>query len=745
MEAGNWVSIPGEVQFYKVDCALCGAVLSKDRVEQWLPIDRVDDFEDFFKDRQEETAWLNKVRLLSNDPKSNKPLNIWLSKTASDFGQGNFIIDGCIDPVKAYYRKEGEPFMIPFHNDCYGLLELYMLRVHDIIIDHEVLYDSLCSLSHESNHTRRWGSLDMHYYGSTRSGQGYGEVPPFQSGSEYRAMSPGPNGIAELLEYMSNPPLLENRPTVRPVEEDSFALLSDEEQDALVESLTGFELSELRLTSPTAARLDYPNDFWRDLYELELPWVLEDILVDVDGDDVDWETVYNDLNKASNIYHPAQIHGLANRRRIWEWQFPIIAAAYSLIAKTKNSSMRELASCGVDLQVEQSLCLKFPPPLKTAVFMPTFIDNDLFDLSDTEHMMRIFWTFSGELAGIDIIKDGRSEFEEFHFHGDFLNPHEQIMGCLPDMVTIPSNDWVTGLVMYTHTYSLGTDVDPNEGIEIDELDDDNRDEWLAIDEGRTISYYSFARRVVGLEIQFAHNDPKLCGIRGGEARLVHTPSDRFVVGFRFERQTSTACVTRLALVTMPIASYMPGIGRVQPDRHWRNHEIIMNCNSWALNPPPYNLRVCRGVGWILAATKTLPYQALVLGTSVRELANLKSISIDKEFRGIRADFHSGLPKTIGWMSAQENTCHIDGPGGEVIISVFVTYDAAHGKWRLEIITNKNKFLMGSVVEDGLEATRMPTWTTPGGMHYIGGFYGCWLKEKREMAGFGLLTLDARYH
>ncbi|PHH80368.1 hypothetical protein CDD80_1813 [Ophiocordyceps camponoti-rufipedis] len=741
MEAGNWVSIPGEVHFYKVDCALCGAVLSKDRVVQWPPMGNADGFEDFFKDRQEETAWLNKVRLLSNDPQSKKPMNVWLSETASDFGQGNFVIDGCNDPVKA----EGEAFMIPFHADCYGLLENFMTRVHGISIDLEVLYDTLGCLSHDSNHTRRWGGLQMYYHGNTGPGQGFGECPPFQPGSEYRAFSPEPTGIEEILEYMSNPPLLANRPTVQSVEADSFAGLSDEEKEARIKSLTGFELSELRKKSPTAARLDYPNEFWRDLYEKEMAWVLEDVFLNVDGDEVDWETVYNDLSQVSDFEHEDQIHSLANRRCIWERQYPIIATAYILMAMTKNTSMRQLASYGVDLQVEQSLCLKFPPPLKTAVFMPTFFDNDLFDLTDAEPTIRVFWTFAGQLSGIDILKDGRSEFQEFHYHDHFQSPDNEVMARLIEIVTIPSNDWVTGLVIYTHTWTLDTDVDPSEGIEIDELDDNNRDEWLAVDEGKTIGYYSYARRVVGLEFQFAHSNPKLCGIRGDEARLVHTPSDRFVMGFRFERQTSTACVTHLGLVTMPIVDYMPGLGRVRPDRRWRDHEIVMNCNSWALNPPPCNLRVCRGVGWLVPATKTLPYQSLVLGTSVRELANLKSISIDKEFRGIRAQFHSGMPKTIGCISAQEYTCHIDGPGGEVIITVFVTYDVQHGKWRLEIITNRNRFLMSNIVENGLETTRMPDWTTQGGMRCIGGFYGCWLRNKREMAGFGLLTLDDRYY
>ncbi|PHH74408.1 hypothetical protein CDD80_3103 [Ophiocordyceps camponoti-rufipedis] len=71
--------------------------------------------------------------------------------------------------------------------------------------------------------------------------------------------------------------------------------------------------------------------------------------------------------------------------------------------------------------------------------------------------MRIFWTLSGRVSGIGILKGGRSEFQDFHFHEEFLNPNDEIISRLSDIVTISSNDWVTGLVIYTHTYTLDTE------------------------------------------------------------------------------------------------------------------------------------------------------------------------------------------------------------------------------------------------------------------------------------------------
>ncbi|PFH56981.1 hypothetical protein XA68_15671 [Ophiocordyceps unilateralis] len=744
MNSENQARIPGELEFPKVQCAFCGVILTEDGIEQRLMNPQeAGGFRNFFHGREEDTRWLNEVTLIGNNPKSNKPLNVEMATEASDFGNGNFMCNGTV--MKAYHRREGEPFIVPFHDDCFVLLQHYLTetRDDDLEVDLEVLYDAVNSMSIDSDESRRWGALGVVYPGTERIALGFGNVFTFPPGTEHMAMSP--LDIPELDDYLDVMPLLDDKAEV-PEERnkgDVFFRLSTGTMNSICQYLDPFEIAQWRWASQAAASLDFDNDYWRVKSTQDLPWVFDYHLREWEEDDIDWEKVYRELTRASQATSETRMLGLVNRRRLWEKQGPVFGTAYKFALEAKNSSMRELARRLDNLDLQQSVFLRFPLPLKTATYMPTLIKEDLDDLEDANPIIVVHWTEKRNLAGIDVLKNGHMETMDHLYHEDLRGGEERINFF--QQVPIPRDDWVTGLVIYCHTIKLDS-PDAAADAEVyldDDVDDNTRDEALAAKDDRPLAFYSYCRRVIGVEVQFAHRASILCGTRTKESRLVHAPTSRFVVGFRIERQTATSCVTRVGLVMAPKRVNMPGMQRVDPDNYWCDHEVRMNDRIWTPHLPPTPLRVRRGVGWVARAASTRPSEVLVLGRSTDELSRLISISVDDEFRGIRADYLGDYPRLIGRLGNARQVFDINGPGGEIIVSMFVTHDAAHGSWRLELVTNLQRHFAIDQGPQG-EAIRMPEWSPTEGLHYVGGIYGCWLHGNSELAGIGMLTLDSRF-
>ncbi|RCI10411.1 hypothetical protein L249_4358 [Ophiocordyceps polyrhachis-furcata BCC 54312] len=723
----NIALIPAEFKFGEVDCALCGVPIIHQPLEERAP-----DLQDFALEKAEQTRWLRIARLIGNHPTSKQPLNARVSHPAYDSGNGNFMVAQG-QTVKTYHRREGHPFVVPFHNDCMALLRHYLDETCvELEIDIEVLFDAVNHLSVDDNSSRTWKSLGIPYVGVGLLGM----VDPFMPGAEHLAMSP--IEIPELKSYYENLPRLSlARPDKVAAGNDIFSRLDHGIMANICRYLETNDIAKWRSASRSAARLDLDNDFWQTRVGEDMPWLFD--FPDEAFPDTDWAEVYSDLSKASQLTRVDKMLGLANRRRIWEKQGPFFHAAYKFADNCKNYWMRELARYVGNFEVKQSLPLSFPPPLKTAIYLPTLLCEDLQDLDDAEPYINLSWTVSGTLAGIDVMKNGRMEtldhrFGEDHVGSERMMPFDQ-------RISIPLDDWVTGLVMYCSTQPLDADLH-DATCAVENIPDDKRDELLAADAEDQIGFYSFSRRVVGIEIQFAHQAAFLAGFRTDDVKLVHADPGRFVVGFRIERQTCSAAVTRVGLVMAPITPGMPGIQRVAPDDYWRDHKVPLD-QLTLTRVPPAPLRLCEGLGWVTRAAKSRPCEVLVLGETNWELSHLTSISVDDNLDGIRADYSNGPPRSIGWVRDERRIFDIDGQGGERIIALFLIHDPELGSWRFQVNTSRQRQL---VIDQGAAGpmVRLPLWSGLGGMNLVGGIYATWLSgHGHKLAGVGCLTTDDR--
>ncbi|RDA95050.1 hypothetical protein CP533_2159 [Ophiocordyceps camponoti-saundersi (nom. inval.)] len=736
MDQGNVALIPAELKYEEVDCAFCGVPIIHELLEERAP-----EIQAWALEKTQETRWLHVARLIGSNPGSNKPLNVQVSAETFDSGNGNFLLEE--REIKTYYRRDGHPFVVPFHNDCLMLLVRYLqanCRRFEIAIDLEILFDALNNLSLDDNSSRKWKALAIPYEGVGQRGM----IDPFTPGFEHLAMSPV--SIPELGTYFRNLP---RRSIARPEGiaassgnqgGDIFSRLGEGIMKNICQYLETTDVANWRSASRSAARLDLDNDFWKTRCGRDMPWLFD--FPDDPLPDTDWAEVYSDLMKASQPNRRETALGLVNRRRIWENHGPFFSRAYTFADNCKNYWMRELARYVGNFDVKMSLPLIYPPALKTAIYLPTLLCEGLEDLEYAEPSINLSWTISGTLAGIDVVKNGRMETMDHRCTED--HPDSEDMMPFDQRVPIPLDDWITGLVMYCSTDTLHVpDADSDDDDLFNEhVEDDMRDEALAASSEELNGYYSFKRRVVGIEVQFAHRDPVLHGIRTCEAKMVHTSNGRFVVGFRVERQTSSAAVSRVGLVMAPITFNMPGLERVIPDDQWRDHEVHTHLFTWS-QLPPVPLRLCRGLGWKVKAAETRPLEVLVLGRTHEELALLTSISMDDELECIRADYLVGPPRFIGHMRDTRRVFDIDGPGGERIVNLFLNHDQELGTWRLQLGTN---FQRQFLVDQGARGatTRLPQWSPMRGLNLMGGIYATWLRGYgHDLAGVGCLTLDHR--
>ncbi|RDA85889.1 hypothetical protein CP532_2694 [Ophiocordyceps camponoti-leonardi (nom. inval.)] len=726
--------IPADFDFKEVDCAFCGVPIIHQLLEQ-----RATGIRDFALQNTEQTRWLGIARLVGNEPMSDEPLNARVSRQTYDSGNGHFVI-GEGRTIRTYYRKQGQPFVVPFHNDCMALLGRYLEDTCiEVDIDTEVLFDALNNLSVEDNCSKQWRCLEISYMGVGL----LGVLDPFTPGAEHLTMSP--MRIPELVWYYQHLPRLsiakEERIAAGNDDNDIFSRFDDGIMKNICSFLDTTDIAKWRKASRSAARLELDNNFWETRVEEDMPWLFD--FPELVAPDTDWAEVYSDLSKASQLTRDDKILGLANRRRIWETRAPFFSAAYTFADNNKNYSMRELARWVGTFNVKHSLPLTFPPPLKTAIYLPTFFTEDLYELEDAEPVIHIDWTVGGRLAGLDIEKNGRMEKTDHQYREDHDNSEDKFP--FDQKISIPLGDWITGLAFYCNTEILGMpDVDDDDVVDVVEnIPEDQRDEILAADNDDQMAFYSLRRNVVGIEVQFAHQQSLLAGFRTEEVKMVHTDVDRFIVGFRIERQTCSAAVTRVGLVTAPISLGMPGMRRVMPNHYWREPKLPIHRLTLSQVPPP-SLRLCEGLGWITEAAQSRPYEVLVLGETDEELSLLTSISIDDNLDGIRAEYLLGPPRSIGLMRDERRIFDINGPGGERIIALFLTHSPELGRWRVQVSTNRQRQL---VIDQGVVAgpiARLPLWSNLGGMNLLGGIYATWLQGPRhKLAGVGCLTLDQR--
>ncbi|KAM4060485.1 hypothetical protein HRG_001956 [Hirsutella rhossiliensis] len=800
--------IPETWQYHKVDCALCGVFLTRQVPRQ--PVDkrsgRVDEqgvAHDFFENRNTETLWLNHVRLLGDDPASTYPYNVTLSDLAGDDDQEESSFETATGlSLKAYYRCEGHPYWVPFHEDCYELLRTYV-GVPEL--DKEILHDALSSLSNDEDSSRTWTKLNIGYEGTDKLDAW--SFVPFLSGLEHLAMSPV--AIKPLDVYLAALPRLQDSHgyqypsrvfTVR--YSDPFTRLSAEVLAMIASQMDVVTLMQWRRASAMAANCHLTNTSWKIRLFKDMPFLrglIEPGRYERQGP-VDWAQVFKDLWGASKLSGKTQMHGLSNRRRIWEDQCPVLAREYEFMRAGKNVNLRALIPQLEKVSMQRSGCLVFPEPLKRSIYTPTLLNN-LPELTTIEPSLMIVWTDLGTLAAIDILQNDWMESFAHRYKED--DPRcERKARC--EVVKIPRNDWVTGFTFFIHHHEfrskenvrespepdeevpedqddesekgqelddpeplpvlgddgeemdVGEDVDEEEAQRYDE-DDEESD---VIPGGQTLAScrasqlnlaprYDYERRIVGLEVHLATGDRIRLGHETKESRMVHVDADSFVVGLSTKRRTIRGIVAHVDLIHTPMTVLnCPDISRVI-DLRWADHEFDPCQLTWRPEPPPADMRLCKPVLTGDQSRDFLHGEVLILGKSEEELARITAIHASVSPLCFQVDYHDGSSRRIGAaLGDHADTFSIDGQNGERIILVFVAPPAAGG-WGIRIVTNRERQMSLGWPTIGHEV-RFPPEILPGELlPVLSGIYLFWRTKLDAfgtpfLAGIGYMTRNHQY-
>ncbi|KAH7125826.1 hypothetical protein EDB81DRAFT_810021 [Dactylonectria macrodidyma] len=651
---------------WHVYCALCGGPLGPvywepEEEDQYDPsvLENVDD---------PELRWLRDIRIIGEDPESNSVCKVWISGPAFslEYGVMSYQPADPIDPVmptggsiNVYTSDGGDSWSAPFHTCCREVLCRYM-SIPVSSLDKQVLYETLKSMSEDEQCGRR---LDIDYGDISKAMDQYWSTP---RDTEHYVFNP--IEVKGLGEFLRNLPQKTMSIEVRTysLEGDPFARLPP---DVLLLIVAQFKkiptILKLRRASPAFANIELSNNFWRTRLLNDMPWLwdLPSPMTAQQRNETDWQLVYRKLHWGSRPMSATKnkIHGLCNRKRIWEQMCPDFAEAYlEMEARLeKLGAATPMALKGAFKQDETQLIR--PEPTETEQVTCSLIER-FSDLYSATPSILVGWDENRQLVDIRIAKEHDAERVET------ATPSL----ASTDTVNIPLDDWLTGFIITSR----------------------------ALDEGEP----SETRHIVGLEVLFAKRRPVQLGLDDGDKRLIYVTQGRFIVGLDIHR-SSTGVLSTFNFVEQPLA-HADGSLRVADTRRG-NYNLHVAAYLWRQELPQPAFRISGQVPdyWSSRGEiEVFPMDTLMFGTSEDELSDLTSVSVDIRLGGFEIGYSDRPNRAIGPRLQAIKTLEIDGRGGERVGFVSACVKQGEELASLQLVTNRGRLL--SVGESAVIQT---TW------------------------------------
>ncbi|KAJ6447181.1 DNA replication complex GINS PSF2 [Purpureocillium lavendulum] len=586
-----------DYDYERVYCGLCGTYLTEDDVFPNMPDleaaspplpgndasdEELQQYIDwyFLLRREEEMVWLGVPRLIGSNPSSSEPLNVFNCGGTSEIDGSHFYLSqnvmketGLPRKVRAYYRREGFPFITPLHEDCYTLLCKY-LKVDTL--DDEVLHDTFLGKTVDDEN---FSVTDLALrYCSTEWSDPDNSFPP-----RLQHLALSPVDIPALEKYYRNIPCLDQDrtlsviPNVAPggaqlgTTDDPFRRLPRELVLEIAGYLDIYSFLDWRAASRVPASIPLTNTFWRLRVRSDMPW-LYDIPTAPSknpGKEIDWGTVFRDLWFAAELDRTETIHAIANRVYIWQDQCPKLAKTYLHKLKHKGAAFRKLVRSLPDVVLSKGRCMLLPFPVKTSELGVALLET-MDELRTAEPVLTVSWTKAGELAGLNVItapgrKPDSDRIDDWYY---------AMRVDRTDEVPVPRGDWITGLSfsvrddrfmadtkgMYRRERrrevanacdrDLGLEAVTIGGFDVAHADEDDFKGYM---EPYDLGIYE--RVVCGVQVQFAKGAPVELGAYSWNHHLLRAYPNYFVVGMKVTRQTATGTVSRVSLVQAPIRMY----------------------------------------------------------------------------------------------------------------------------------------------------------------------------------------------
>lgn len=574
------------------------------------------------------------------------------------------------------------PMAIPFHQHCHELLRA---AVGAQELDKELLYATFKNLAHPEEYQN---SLAIDYGAVNGFHEQYWVV---ERGHEYVVFSPV--NIPELEAYYKALPQLQATPTVQTInfslksrnETDPFFRLEPETMLMILNNLEITSVFRLRQASTAMCNLELPQSFWRRRLQTDMPW-LHELSKTPDltpFKSVNWAQAYKDLELASRDKPDLKrIPGLANRRRIWQTSLSTIARHY-LDSRAKLNGeigMEAIVLRGATATREPRL--KFPDPKETRVEVQTLIES-LTDLSTARCTLAFRWNEDQELAGIQVNQSPL-----------VLDPPYED----PDEVRIPDSDWISGFIVTTK--------EKEEKEEKEEA-------------GTRVKH---ARSITGIEVLFNRSKSIQIGNQAGDKRLIHVSKGHFAIGIRTHISSDNS-IAKIAILQKP-SNTVYNVGRIVQDPV-SNVNLDISHYLWHNELPPPTLHATdheTGYWNYDFQTDSSALEALVLGTTEEELADVTSISGDANFGGFKVTYGSRPTRSIGPRLNELKVLEIDGRGGERIVRIH--HVTEHIPVFLRFVTNLGRDLVIGD-RDGQAEHWPPLSLEHGYENTVAGFYGWW--------------------
>ncbi|CAH0004315.1 unnamed protein product [Clonostachys byssicola] len=238
----------------------------------------------------------------------------------------------------AHHNCNSDMWRVPFHLECLEILCRYM--------------DIPMSQLNNASFLEVLKALEEHTEGPRFLDIDYGDIDTAMCSSwttnsgEYFLSNPV--NVARLTELYRNPPRYDDSIThekkmIR-VGGDPFRKLSQEIILLIMSELDVPTIFKMRQTSPAFSNAGLGVSFWKSHIVCDMPWLWDfpaSTLVQVEG--VDWEQLYGTLYRGSRYKaaNSIQIHGLCNRRRIWEQMCHVFAVPYWKIESRRSINVPE--------------------------------------------------------------------------------------------------------------------------------------------------------------------------------------------------------------------------------------------------------------------------------------------------------------------------------------------------------------------------------------------------------------------
>ncbi|CAG9977816.1 unnamed protein product [Clonostachys byssicola] len=690
---------------WDVYCALCGGPIRR----IWWDADdsphAAYDREVFANSEDPGLEWLEDIRLIGENPATAADSKVWLSGLACYEEYGGVSYQSGENPDPAILDLEGcdgesgmirvyntdgvdDPFCAPFHTRCSKILCKY-LGVPEV--NKEVLLESLKSLAEDGDGGR---ALDIEY-GDIREHMEQYWWP--QPGTEHFVCDPVV--VKGLVEFYNQLPTQDTGDSESPrtynTEGDPFSQLPADVLLVLISLFPSMsDVSCLRIASPVVANLHLGNGFWRRQLKIRMPW-LWDVPEPTDSQitDVDWKKVYHRLDWASRPESQKRnkLHGLCNRRRIWETTCPVIAEAYVDFSAKMDAWGNPEAQVLKNVLFSSFDCIGSRGWAGMETETMTLLDN-YSEITTARPFLLVSWS-----------EDSRS-FHNIRVFRDESKLKQMIGAGMVDIVPVPDDDWMTGFIFRGGVGSH--------------------------DMGDRKTY------VVGLEILFAKQEPvKLGAARADICRLFHARENHFIVGFKFYRDNQDLSLTHMRLLEQPLTK-MGVCSRVVGKSLGG---LNATSSIWAGDLPPRNVHTSKNnlnLAWSHAGSH-YPTEWLMLGESTEEQADITGISIDSQLGGFEVHFQNQATRRIGLAFHAMKTLSIDGQGGERITQIYVSKSTQLAKI---FATNRGRCLsLGTSVSDYEPLTFGGECDPDASKVAICGIYGDWfeyLGAKHLLSLFG---------